>query len=68
MPFGDVKNFYAKRGKSGPNLFCFAGHTDVVPTGPETEWKVPPFSPRVVDGMLFGRGAADMKGTVLRPW
>jgi len=63
MPFGEVKNFYAKRGTSGPNL-CFAGHTDVVPTGPEAEWKVPPFSPAIIDGMLYGRGAADMKGSL----
>lgn len=63
MPFGEVKNFYAKRGTSGPNL-CFAGHTDVVPTGPESEWKVPPFAPEIIDGMLYGRGAADMKGSL----
>ncbi|MGO3344632.1 MAG: succinyl-diaminopimelate desuccinylase [Marinomonas sp.] len=63
MPFGDVKNFYAKRGNSGPNL-CFAGHTDVVPTGPEEEWKVPPFAPEIIDGILYGRGAADMKGSL----
>ena len=63
MPFGDVKNFYAKRGSEGPNL-CFAGHTDVVPTGPESEWKVSPFKPEVIDGMLYGRGAADMKGSL----
>ncbi|MDB4837777.1 succinyl-diaminopimelate desuccinylase [Marinomonas sp.] len=63
MPFGEVKNFYAKRGSNGPNL-CFAGHTDVVPTGPESEWIVPPFEPKIVDGMLYGRGAADMKGSL----
>lgn len=63
MPFGDVKNFYAKRGNSGPNL-CFAGHTDVVPTGPESEWQVPPFKPEIIDGTLYGRGAADMKGSL----
>ena len=63
MPFGDVKNFYAKRGSDGPNL-CFAGHTDVVPTGPESEWKVSPFKPEIIDGVLFGRGAADMKGSL----
>ncbi|GAB3488657.1 succinyl-diaminopimelate desuccinylase [Marinomonas epiphytica] len=63
MPFGDVKNFYAKRGTSGPNL-CFAGHTDVVPSGPEQEWKVPPFKPEIIDGILYGRGAADMKGSL----
>lgn len=63
MPFGDVKNFYAKRGTTGPNI-CFAGHTDVVPTGPAQEWRVPPFSPEIIDGMLYGRGAADMKGSL----
>ena len=63
MPFGDVKNFYAKRGSEGPNI-CFAGHTDVVPTGPESEWKVSPFKPEIIDGMLYGRGAADMKGSL----
>lgn len=63
MPFGDVKNFYAKRGNEGPNL-CFAGHTDVVPTGPESEWINPPFEPKIIDGKLFGRGAADMKGSL----
>lgn len=63
MPFGEVKNFYAKRGSSGENI-CFAGHTDVVPTGPVTEWKVPPFKPEIIDGVLYGRGAADMKGSL----
>lgn len=63
MPFGDVKNFYAKRGSSGPNI-CFAGHTDVVPTGPEKSWKNPPFEPKIIDGLLYGRGAADMKGSL----
>jgi len=63
MPFGEVKNFYAKRGSSGPNL-CFAGHTDVVPTGPESEWINPPFEPKIIDGKLYGRGAADMKGSL----
>lgn len=63
MPFGDVKNFYAKRGTKGPNL-CFAGHTDVVPSGPENQWHVSPFKPEIVDGVLYGRGAADMKGSL----
>lgn len=63
MPFGEVKNFYAKRGSTGPNI-CFAGHTDVVPSGPEDNWKVPPFAPKIIDGMLYGRGAADMKGSL----
>lgn len=63
MPFGDVKNFYAKRGSEGPNL-CFAGHTDVVPTGPLSEWINPPFEPKIINGDLHGRGAADMKGSL----
>lgn len=61
MPFGDVKNFWARRGKAAP-LFVFAGHTDVVPTGPIDQWKVPPFEPVIEDGHLIGRGSADMKG------
>lgn len=61
MPFGDVKNLWARRGKAAP-LFVFAGHTDVVPTGPVEEWKVPPFEPVIEDGHLIGRGSADMKG------
>jgi succinyl-diaminopimelate desuccinylase len=61
MPFGDVRNFWAtRRGGEGP-LFCFAGHTDVVPTGPLEEWRSDPFEPVVRDGYLYGRGAADMK-------
>jgi succinyl-diaminopimelate desuccinylase len=61
MPFGDVDNFWAtRRGGDGP-VFCFAGHTDVVPTGPLEEWRTDPFDPVVQDGMLYGRGAADMK-------
>jgi succinyl-diaminopimelate desuccinylase len=63
LPFGDVDNFWAVRGESGPTL-CFAGHTDVVPTGPEGDWQHPPFAPCIEDGMLFGRGAADMKGSL----
>ena len=63
MPFGEVVNFYAKRGNSGPNLM-FAGHTDVVPTGPIERWKVSPFQPKIIDGVLYGRGAADMKGSL----
>jgi succinyl-diaminopimelate desuccinylase len=55
-----VDNFWATRGNGGPVL-CFAGHTDVVPTGPLEEWKSDPFKPAVRDGVLFGRGAADMK-------
>jgi succinyl-diaminopimelate desuccinylase len=61
MPFGNVDNFWATRsGGDGPVL-CFAGHTDVVPTGPLEEWHSDPFEPVIRDGYLFGRGAADMK-------
>ena len=63
LPFGDVDNFWAVRGKQGPTL-CFAGHTDVVPTGPEGDWQRPPFEPHIEDGILYGRGAADMKGSL----
>jgi len=63
LRFGDVDNFWAIRGESGP-IFCFAGHTDVVPTGDERAWKTPPFSPTIIDDTLFGRGAADMKGSL----
>ncbi|HSI28520.1 MAG: succinyl-diaminopimelate desuccinylase [Methylophilus sp.] len=60
MRFGEVDNFYARRGTSGP-LLVFAGHTDVVPTGPLDQWHTPPFEPTIKDGMLYARGAADMK-------
>ncbi len=61
MRFGEVDNFWARlRGGDGPVL-CFAGHTDVVPTGPLEQWHSDPFVPVVRDGLLFGRGAADMK-------
>lgn len=60
MRFGNVDNFYARRGTSGP-LLVFAGHTDVVPTGPLDKWHTLPFEPTIKDGMLYGRGAADMK-------
>jgi len=63
MPFGDVKNLWATYGESGP-LFVFLGHTDVVPTGPIEEWSHDPFNPTVKEGFLYGRGAADMKGSV----
>lgn len=63
LRFGDVDNFWAVRGDSGP-IACFAGHTDVVPTGPEQQWQHPPFEPTFADGKLFGRGAADMKGSL----
>lgn len=60
MPFADVTNLYARRGDSGPVL-CFAGHTDVVPTGPEDQWNSDPFEPSIRDGAIYARGAADMK-------
>jgi succinyl-diaminopimelate desuccinylase len=60
LRYGNVENFWARRGNAGP-VFCFAGHTDVVPTGPLEEWRSDPFAPSVRDGVLFGRGAADMK-------
>jgi len=60
LRYGNVENFWATRGTAGP-LFCFAGHTDVVPTGPLEEWRTDPFVPTVQDGILYGRGAADMK-------
>lgn len=63
LQFGEVKNFWAVRGHSGP-LLVFAGHTDVVPTGPESAWDSAPFSPELRDGLLYGRGAADMKGSL----
>lgn len=62
-PHVDVKNFWAVRGKSGSTI-CFAGHTDVVPTGDPESWQHPPFEPVIKDGMLYGRGAADMKGSL----
>ena len=61
--FTDTLNTWARKGDASPH-FCFAGHTDVVPTGPEKNWQHPPFSARVEDGMLHGRGAADMKGSL----
>ena len=60
---GTVDNLWVRKGDIGP-LFVFAGHTDVVPTGPEEQWKFPPFEPRVHEGYLWGRGAADMKGSI----
>lgn len=60
MPFGDVSNLWARRGTSGPVL-CFAGHTDVVPPGSEEEWDSDPFEPLIKDGLMVGRGSADMK-------
>ena len=60
LNFGSVENLWARRGAGAP-VFCFAGHTDVVPTGPLEEWRSDPFIPQIRDGMLYGRGAADMK-------
>jgi succinyl-diaminopimelate desuccinylase len=60
LRFGPVENFWATRGAGGPVL-CFAGHTDVVPSGPPDEWQSDPFVPSIRDGILYGRGAADMK-------
>jgi succinyl-diaminopimelate desuccinylase len=63
LRFGDVDNLYARRGNEGP-LLVFLGHTDVVPTGPRAQWSLDPFKPEVRDGVLYGRGAADMKGSI----
>lgn len=60
LRFGPVDNLWARRGRAAP-LFCFAGHTDVVPPGPLEEWHSDPFSPVIRNGVLYGRGAADMK-------
>ena len=63
LRFGEVDNFWAVRGDSGP-LLAFAGHTDVVPTGPESQWNTPPFEPTLVGDTLYGRGTADMKASL----
>ncbi|HBO38213.1 MAG TPA: succinyl-diaminopimelate desuccinylase, partial [Pasteurellaceae bacterium] len=63
MPFNDTLNLWAKHGSSSP-VVAFSGHTDVVPAGDERLWKYPPFSAQIVDDMLYGRGAADMKGSL----
>ncbi|WP_028115579.1 succinyl-diaminopimelate desuccinylase [Ferrimonas senticii] len=63
MVFEDTTNMWARRNQSGP-LLCFAGHTDVVPPGNVSQWHTPPFEPTVIDGVLYGRGAADMKGSL----
>lgn len=63
LPFADVKNFWARKGSKEP-VFCFAGHTDVVPSGPVDEWLHPPFAATLDKGKLYGRGAADMKGSL----
>ena len=63
MRHGEVDNLWTRRGNSAP-VICFAGHTDVVPTGPVAKWDSDPFTPTVRDGMLYGRGTADMKGSI----
>jgi succinyl-diaminopimelate desuccinylase len=63
LRFGNVDNLYARRGNSSP-LLVFAGHTDVVPTGPIEKWHTPPFVPTIKNGMLYARGAADMKTSI----
>lgn len=63
MIFEDTTNLWSRRGTTGP-VFCFAGHTDVVPAGNLTLWQTPPFEPTIIDGVLYGRGAADMKGSL----
>ena len=63
LPFEDVSNVWIRKGAEAP-LFVFAGHTDVVPTGPEQQWTYPPFSATVENGILHGRGAADMKTAI----
>src|SRR5688500_16298095 len=63
MAFGAVSNLWARRGSAAP-VVCFAGHTDVVPTGPLSEWHSDPFVPTIRDGRLYGRGAADMKSSI----
>ncbi|GLS84293.1 succinyl-diaminopimelate desuccinylase [Paraferrimonas haliotis] len=63
MVFHDTTNMWARKGNDGP-VFCFAGHTDVVPTGDVSKWKTDPFNAEIIDGYLYGRGAADMKGSL----
>ena len=63
MPFGEVTNTWARKGSDGPVL-CFAGHTDVVPPGDASQWDSDAFTPEIRDGLLYGRGAADMKGSL----
>jgi succinyl-diaminopimelate desuccinylase len=63
MQFGEVNNFYARRGLQEP-ILLFAGHTDVVPPGPLEKWVSPPFEPTIREGLLYGRGAADMKSSL----
>lgn len=63
MIFEDTTNMWSRKGTNKP-VFCFAGHTDVVPTGPAERWKYPPFEPTIADGFIYGRGTADMKGSL----
>ena len=63
LVFEDTTNMWSRRGDKSP-VFCFAGHTDVVPAGDLSLWKTPPFEPVIKDGVLYGRGAADMKGSL----
>jgi len=63
LKFGNIENFFARKGSSGPHL-CFAGHTDVVPPGDEAAWSCPPFAAELRDGKIIGRGTADMKGNI----
>lgn len=63
LRFGDTDNLWARRGQTGP-VFAFAGHTDVVPSGPVEAWQSAPFEPTIRDGLLYGRGSADMKGSI----
>jgi succinyl-diaminopimelate desuccinylase len=63
LDFGDTRNLYMRHGTEAP-LLVFLGHTDVVPSGPEAKWRSPPFEPSIRDGLLYGRGAADMKSGV----
>ena len=63
LRFGEIENLYARRGTQGPNL-CFAGHTDVVPVGDAHAWSRPPFAAEIEGGVLYGRGAVDMKGAI----
>ncbi|OUR64300.1 succinyl-diaminopimelate desuccinylase [Methylophaga sp. 42_25_T18] len=63
LRFGDTDNFWARRGTTG-SVFAFAGHTDVVPTGPVENWQSDPFTPEIRNGLLYGRGTADMKGSI----
>ncbi len=63
MIFEDTTNMWSRKGTNKP-VFCFAGHTDVVPTGPAEKWKYPPFEPTIDEGYIYGRGTADMKGSL----